>query len=98
MNLIDVIQRPLVTEKAVALRETANQYVFAVDPRASKTDVRAAVEKFFRVRVTAVHTATCHARPSRSLRGGRRSAQLVKWKKAIVTLSTGQKIELFEGA
>lgn len=97
MNMFDVIKRPLVTEKAVKAREANNQYAFEVDTRATKQDVRAAVEKLFRVNVLGVCTLN-QSRPGRkSLRGGRRSKKPVCFKKAVVTLKKGQKIELFEG-
>lgn len=97
MHAVDVIKQPLVTEKAVRLKGAQNQYAFVVDVDATKYDVRHAVEQLFRVRVTGVHTMTCHRRARRPLRGGRRSSRKTLWKKAIVTLKEGQKIELFEG-
>lgn len=97
MKVIDVIKQPLVTEKAVRMKDAVNQYAFAVDTRATKHDVRSAVEQLFRVHVIGVHTLTCHRRARRPLKGGRRLAQKTLWKKAIVTLQEGQKIELFEG-
>ncbi|MBI2346150.1 MAG: 50S ribosomal protein L23 [Deltaproteobacteria bacterium] len=97
MNWIDVIKRPLVTEKATRLREAFNQYLFAVDTRASKIDVRQAVERLFRVQVMDVHTVTNWRQGRKGFRGGRRSPKLTRWKKAVVTVKSGQKIELFEG-
>ncbi len=89
-----VIKRPLVTEKNSILAEK-NVYVFEVDPRANKQDIKTAVEKFFRVKVASVNTAICRGRSKRTRFG---VSQPAKWKKAMVRLQAGEKIKLFEGA
>ncbi len=93
----DVIKRPLVTEKSTLLREAANQVCFEVDPRANKAEIKEAVERLFKVKVVAVNTARV---PGESRRVGRRGLRVVRpgWKKAVVTLREGDKIEFFEGA
>ncbi len=87
-----IIIEPLLTEKSVAER-AGSRYVFKVNLRATKTAVKQAVEKCFKVKVKDVNT--CRMRPKRRVMGksiGRTSA----WKKAYVTLAAGQKIEELE--
>ncbi len=87
----DTIIRPLLTERSTIMKEKFNQYVFEVDRRASKTDVRRAVEGLFKVRVERVRTMTVHGKTRRQ---GRNVGARPDWKKAIVTLEKGQKIDL----
>ena len=94
MNLSDVIKRPLITEKATLLKGTANAVLFAVDTRANKTEVRQAVEKMFKVKVVEVRTMTVAGKAKRR---GRTVGLRPGWKKAVVTLKEGDKIEFFEG-
>jgi large subunit ribosomal protein L23 len=93
MHLYEVLSRPLITEKGTAL-QAAGKYSFAVAKGANKTQVKQAVEKAFKVKVTAVNMVTM---PGRIQRMGRREIVVQPWKKAIVTLKPGDKIELFEG-
>jgi large subunit ribosomal protein L23 len=90
----EVIWRPLVTEKSTLGREERNEVVFAVDPRATKHDVRRAVEQLFQVRVEDVRTMR---QPRKMRRVGRFLGARPRWKKAIVRLAEGQSIEFFEG-
>ena len=93
-SVYHVLKRPVVTEKTNSLREEANQYVFEVDPDATKIDVRHAVESIFSVRVTNVRTINVRGKVKRFKRTfGKRP----NWKKAIVTLRDGDAIDLFEG-
>lgn len=96
MNLHDVIKRPLITEKAVGA-QPSGQYAFEVARAATKGQIRAAVEKFFGVRVEQVRTSVLPGKIRRNLRFRRAARAPVPWKKAMVTLAEGQKIELFEG-
>lgn len=89
-----VIKRPLVTEKNSMLAEKG-VYVFEVDTTANKADIKKAVEKYFRVKVTAVNTSVCRGHSKRT-RGG--VSKPMSWKKAMVKLKAGEKISLFEGA
>lgn len=89
-----VIKKPLITEKNSALNE-AGIYVFEVDTEANKTEIKKAIEKFFRVKVSSVKTSICRSRSRRS-RGG--EGRVTYWKKAMVKLAPGEKITLFEGA
>jgi large subunit ribosomal protein L23 len=94
VNLHDVIRRPLVTEKSTLAREQANVVTLAVDPRASKQQIKRAVEELFQVSVLGVRTMRMHAKKRRV---GRFLGQKPEWKKAIVKLAEGQTIEFFEG-
>ncbi len=94
MNLHEVIRRPIVTEKSNVAREERNEVQFAVDPRASKHDVRRAVEQLFQVKVVGVRTLQM---PRRKRRVGRFEGHRPQWKKAVVRLAEGQTIEFFEG-
>ncbi len=89
-----VIKRPLVTEKNSLLAEQGI-YAFEVDKKATKSEIKKAVEKFFRVKVTKVNTAMCRGRAKRTKFG---IGQPESWKKALVRLKKGEKISMFEGA
>jgi large subunit ribosomal protein L23 len=90
----DIIRRPIVTEKSTVARETHNVVTLAVDPRASKPQIRRAVEELFEVTVLDVRTMRM---PRKSRRVGKHSGRKPEWKKALVTLAEGQTIEFFEG-
>ena len=94
MNTTDVIKSPLVTEKLDRAREKLRQYSFVVDRQASKHDVARAVETLFKVNVEAVKTLTVRGKIKRV---GKSMGKRPNFKKAIVTLKEGDKIELFEG-
>lgn len=89
----DVIVRPLVTEKSTRQLEE-NKYAFMVDVRATKTEIKQAVEEIFKVKVTGVNTLRV---PGKTKRMGRFEGKTPEWKKAIVTLEKDHKIPLFEG-
>jgi large subunit ribosomal protein L23 len=92
MNLYEVIQRPLVTEKGVLKKDTERTLCFEVHPEANKTQVKAAVEKLFKVKVEEVRTATFDGKLRRR---GRFSGYRSEWKKAYVRLKAGQKVPDF---
>ncbi len=94
MNVHDVIKGPLITEKYDRVREKFRQYSFLVDKKATKHDVRRAVETHFKVGVTGVQTLIVRGKIKRV---GRSIGQRSNFKKAVVTLKEGDKIELFEG-
>jgi len=83
----------LITEKSTDL-QAQNKYVFEIADEANKPLVKQAIEKAFKVRVTGVNVVTV---PGKTRRVGRRQVQTRSWKKAIVTLKPGDKIEFFEG-
>ncbi len=93
----DVIVRPLITERSTVLKEKG-KYSFEVHPDATKQEIKNAVEVIFKkekVEVTKVNTTNV---PAKIRRFGRNLSKAYRWKKAIVTLKAGQKIEFFEGA
>ncbi|MBR9980553.1 MAG: 50S ribosomal protein L23 [Desulfatitalea sp.] len=91
----DVIKRPIITEKTNAQKDAANQVTFEVDPGANRIEVQRAVEQIFNVKVA--ETRTMHVR-GKFKRRGRILGKRRDWKKAIVTLKPGERIEFFEGA
>jgi len=91
----DIIISPLVTEKSTIHREAHNQYSFKVDKRANKIEIKEAVERLFKVKVREVRTATVRGKVKRL---GRRFGKRPDWKKAIVTVKEGDRIDFFEGA
>ena len=93
MHLYEVLRRPLITEKNTVL-QAQNKYAFEVASRANKAQVKQAVEKAFKVKVNGVNVITV---PGKEKRLGRRITHTPSWKKAIVTLQPGDKIEIFEG-
>lgn len=94
MKAFDVIKRPLVTEKS-SLLQAQNQFCFAVDPRATKRDIAAAIQALFKVKVAQVATINVRGKQKRV---GKNVGRTSNWKKAIVTLKEGERITLFEGA
>ena len=94
MDARDVILEPVVSEKSYALMADG-KYTFRVDDRSHKTQIQKAVEQIFDVRVGAVRTMKVRAKPKRR---GLHAGRTRSWKKAIVELAPGDRIELFEGA
>ena len=94
MNSRQVILEPVVSEKSYALMADG-KYTFRVDDRVHKTQIAAAVEEIFDVRVAEVRTMKVRSKPKRR---GLHSGRTRSWKKAIVKLAAGDRIELFEGA
>ena len=92
--IYEVIRRPVITEKSTYMANELNQYVFEVHPKVNKIQVREAVEIIFDVDVLKVHMANVPTKFGRRWR--RRYPRQSAWKKAIVTIESGQKIPLFE--
>lgn len=90
-SLADLVRRPIVTEKATILLED-NKYTFEVDPRSTKTQIKAAIEELFDVKVTKVNTQNP---PEKSRRVGRFAGRKPHYKRAVVTLAEGDSITLF---
>ena len=90
----DIIVRPLVTEKVTALRENHNQVALRVRSDANRVEVKRAVEATMNVKVSRVNLMTVHGKVKRI---GRYRSQRPTWKKAIVILKPGEKLDLFEG-
>lgn len=93
-SIFEIIQRPLITERATNLRADANQYVFRVAFSASKRDIKSAIEQFFKVNVVSVNTT--HVRGKFRRMGSARGAYRADWKKAFVALKEGQEIRIGE--
>lgn len=94
MDLLEVLRSPVITEKSSLLQERG-RYVFKVASAANKIQVREAVEKAFNVKVATVNVMTVHGKRKRY---GKRLTARPSWKKAIVFLRPGERIEIFEGA
>ncbi|MEM7606239.1 MAG: 50S ribosomal protein L23 [Myxococcota bacterium] len=93
MHLENIIKRPLImTEKGSNLRDEQNKYLFEVDVRANKVEIKEAVETLFDVTVTDVNTLVMRGKMKRM---GRGYAKKHNWKKAIVTLSDDDSIDFF---
>ncbi len=91
----DIIRRPLITEKTTIQKEMANQVSFEVDRRANRVEIKRAVETIFNVRVVDVRTMQIKGKTKRR---GRIVGKRRDWKKALVTLGPGERIDFFEGA
>jgi large subunit ribosomal protein L23 len=91
-SIYNVIKRPVISEKSTALAEIAGRYVFEVATEANKQEIRDAVQSLFNVKVREVRTMTVHGKVKRV---GAHTTKRPNWKKALVTLAEGQKIDFF---
>ena len=91
----DVLVGPLLTEKGTLIKETENKVLFRVALEANKIEIKKAVEDIFKVKVDKIATITCKGKKKRL---GRFEGRRPDWKKAIVTLKEGEKLEIIEGA
>ena len=91
-DLTRVIVRPVVTEKSTDMNES-NKYVFEVAVDANKNEIKQAVERFFGVKVREVRTLNVKGKPKRL---GRHMGRRKDWKKAIITVQSGDKIDIFD--
>jgi len=94
MDVRQVVIEPVISEKSYALM-AEGKYTFRVADRAHKTQIAHAIEEIFGVRVAAVRTSKVRAKPKRR---GMHTGTTRSWKKAVVQLAPGERIELFEGA
>ena len=92
-NIFEIIKKPCLTEKGIMLQETENQVVLKVDPRANKIEIKEAAEKLFNVKITKVRTANMHGKKKRV---GRHLGHTNNWKKAVLSLAEGQKLDFLE--
>ena len=90
-NYRDIIKAPIITEKSANIASNERTYVFKVDVKANKSQIKDAIEKIFNVKVEKVNTVNVHPKKKRV---GRYSGMTNKYKKAIVTLVNGNKIDL----
>jgi large subunit ribosomal protein L23 len=93
VQLFEVLRKPLVTEKNTAL-QAQGKYAFKVNGDATKVQVKQAVEKAFKVTVISVNVMSVRGDEKQV---GRKKVAAPSWKKAIVTLKPGDKIQIFEG-
>jgi len=93
MDIDRVLRRPVITEKSTSL-QVLGKYTFEVMKRVNKRQVKEAVEKAFKVKVLDINLITV---PGKTRRVGRRQVKTASWRKALVKLEAGQKIEFFEG-
>jgi large subunit ribosomal protein L23 len=96
-TIYDVLRRPLITEKSNYQSSKLNQYAFVVTDDATKTLIRDAVETLFDVDVVRVNIINASPKRGRRARSHRLLVRRSGYKKAIVTLSQGQSLEIFEG-
>lgn len=96
MNSYHIIKRPIVTEKASRAREHGNHYAFEVEKTATKIQIKKAVEDIFKVTVLDVNVIRVHGKPKRVGKTFRYTNR-PDWKKAMIKLKEGDKIEFFEG-
>ncbi len=95
MNYHNLIIKPLITEKTTIQKEVANQVSFEVDRRANRIEIKRSIENLFDVKVAKVRTMQMNGKTKRR---GRFVGKRRDWKKAIVTLMPGERIDFFEGA
>jgi large subunit ribosomal protein L23 len=94
-----ILVKPLYTEKIARLQDEQNKYAFQVDRGANKIEIRRAIEKKFEVKVTSVRTILMPGKIRQQMtRAGRFHGRRPEWKKAIITLAAGDKLDLFENA
>jgi large subunit ribosomal protein L23 len=94
MDPHQIIIRPVISEKSYNLIESDGQYTFQVDRRANKNQIKRAVQNAFDVNVAKVNTVNVKSKPKRQ---GLTRGRTATWKKAVVKLAEGERIELFEG-
>jgi large subunit ribosomal protein L23 len=94
MDKYQIIRRPVITERSTQLREQSNKFTFEVARNANKIEIRKAIEELFSVQVKAVRTMNVHGKWKRV---GRNLGRRPDWKKAVVTLAEGQRIDLLDG-
>ena len=94
MDMYHIIRKALITEKSTIAKDESNKYIFEVDRRANKIEIAKALEKLFKVKVLDVHVMNVTGKKKRvgKILGEKRS-----WKKAVVTLAPGSRIEIHEG-
>jgi large subunit ribosomal protein L23 len=93
IDIYNVIKKPCLTEKGMILQEENNQVVMKVNSKANKIQIKKAVEHLFNVKVDKVRTANMHGKKKRI---GTHFGQRSDWKKAVITLAEGHKIDFLE--
>jgi len=95
MNPYDIIKRPLITEKTSIQKEDYNQMSFEVDRKANRVEIKRAIENIFKANVATVRTMQVKGKTKQR---GRIVGKRRNWKKAVVKLMPGERIDFFEGA
>jgi len=95
MNAYDIVKRPIITEKSNVLKEKCNQFSFEVSRDANRIQIKKAIEEIFSVNVIGVRTSRAKGKIKRR---GRIEGKRRDWKKAVVSIASGERIEFFEGA
>ncbi|MBC8205809.1 MAG: 50S ribosomal protein L23 [Kiritimatiellaeota bacterium] len=90
-DIYEVIDRAMLTEKSTRLTEEENKYIFRVNPAANKVEIKQAVEELFKVKVVAVNTMNRQGKKKRERTAS--SGRTAAWKRAVVTLAEGSKID-----
>jgi len=90
----DIIKRPLITEKTSIQKEVSNQLSFEVERKSNRVEIKRSIEKIFNVKVIGLQTMQVKGKKKRR---GRIVGRRRDWKKAIVTLAPGERIDFFEG-
>jgi large subunit ribosomal protein L23 len=96
-NIYDILRRPIITEKSSYQSAVLNQYAFEVNPSATKAQIKEAIETLFDVTVVRVNVMNHPAKRNRRMKNRRLLVRKAGYKKAIVTLSPGDSIDVFEG-
>ncbi|NTW76196.1 MAG: 50S ribosomal protein L23 [Syntrophaceae bacterium] len=94
MEVHQIVKKLLVTEKSTVARDESNKYIFEVDRKSNKLEIGRAVEKLFKVKVVDVHVINVLGKKKRM---GKVMGRISSWKKAIVTLTAGSRIDVIEG-
>lgn len=93
---MEILKKPILTEKVTRLTEKLNRYAFKVDPKANKIQIKAAVETMYGVTVKGVNTMRYAGKlKHRSTKAGQVSGRAAKYKKAIITLKDGETIDFY---
>jgi large subunit ribosomal protein L23 len=93
---MEILKKPILTEKASALTEKLNRYSFRVDPRANKLQIKSAIEQMYGVSIIAINTMVVSGKAkNRQTKAGLTSGRTPKYKKAIVTMKEGEIIDFY---
>ncbi|MGY4383864.1 large subunit ribosomal protein L23 [Pedobacter sp. UYP24] len=93
---MEILQKPILTEKASVLTEKSNRFTFRVDTKANKLQIKAAIEKMYGVNILAINTLIVAGKvKSRNTKGGLVTGRSPKYKKAVVTLKAGETIDYY---
>jgi large subunit ribosomal protein L23 len=93
---MDILRKPILTEKASLLTEKLNRYSFKVDPKANKIQIKQEIEKMYNVKISSINTMVVFGKTkNRSTKAGFVSGHAAKYKKAVITLKDGDVIDFY---